>query len=121
MGRGVNYIPNTYLQKQFPNSEMKLLSIEQELLEQDLYIGSSIPNDFHDSLFKCIFKLTSLFNVPTLRKEIAQTFCNYFFTNDKKEIEYLERYLDQNTIHQGYLVNLSKAYSDGKIGDKFAI
>ena len=57
-GKRGNLYAKRIFAKQFPNSEMKLLSIEQELLEQDLYIGSSIPNDFHDSLFKCIFKLT---------------------------------------------------------------
>ena len=110
---------------------MDIHSIEQSLLEQRFLMCSLTIAECHDSLFESISELTTCFDGPFLRKEIACTFYNsYHVANDTRAINCFNRYLSTPMIQQvplisnwqGYIVNLSIPYEHGHIeGSYFAI
>jgi hypothetical protein len=104
--------------------------IEQALLEKGFYICNAIVNDCHDSLFHSICKLAPWFDMASMRKIIAQTFCNSFLANEIRALRCLNKYLidvgiaNEKNIDswQGYIINSSMVYKDGNIeGGDFSI
>ena len=59
------------------NKEAEISSFQIILSQEGLHIVPQPNVDCHDSLFESICKFATLFDTYSLRKAIAQTFCNF--------------------------------------------
>ena len=112
------------------NKESKISSLQTILCEQSLQIIPQPNADCHESLFESICKFENFFDTCSVRKEIAQTFCNCLLGNDSRAFKTLETSIVRNIASgeiclpswQAYVIQLEEPYCIGHIeGDQFCI
>ena len=112
------------------NKEAEISSLQTILSEQSLQIVPQLNADCHKYFFESICKFETFFDTCSVRKTIAQTFCNCLLANDSRAIKTLETSIIVNITNEkiclpswkSYVIQLDEPYCIGHIeGDKFCI